>query len=65
MWLFSRADLFHGYKLRAGETEWNEMQVVDIIPAGERAIARGHTFASVYSPVNASYRWPANSRFRP
>jgi len=53
---FSGLIYFIGYKLRAGETEWNELQVVDILPVGERAALRGHTFASVYSPVNATYR---------
>lgn len=54
--LFSALIYFIGYKLRAGETEWNELQVVDILPVGDRALLRGHTFASVYSPVNATYR---------
>jgi hypothetical protein len=45
-----------GYKLRAGETEWNEIHVVDIVPHGEQAELRGRTFASMYSPVNARYK---------
>jgi len=61
--LFSGLIYFIGYKLRAGETEWNELQVVDVIPNGERAIARGHTFASVYSPVNASYQLAGQQPF--
>ncbi len=54
--LFSVLIYFIGYKLRAGESEWNELHVVDVLPVGEKADVRGHTFASVYSPVNATYR---------
>jgi hypothetical protein len=53
--LFSLLIYFIGYKLRAGETEWNELQVVDILPRGQRTGLRGHTFASVYSSANATY----------
>jgi hypothetical protein len=53
---FSLLIYFIGYKLRAGETEWNELQVVDVLPRGAQADWRGWTFASVYSPVNARYR---------
>lgn len=52
-----------GYKLRAGETEWNELAVVDIVPLGERADWRGRTWGSVYSPANATYRFAAADRF--
>ena len=34
--LFSLLIYFIGYKLRAGETEWNELQVVDVLPRGQR-----------------------------
>jgi hypothetical protein len=61
--LFSGLIYFIGYKLRAGETEWNELHVVDIMPMGERADIRGQTFASVYSPVNASYRVSSDQPF--
>jgi hypothetical protein len=54
--LFSLLIYFIGYKLRAGETEWNELHVVDILPHGETAEWRGRTYASVYSPVNARYK---------
>jgi hypothetical protein len=54
--LFSALIYFIGYRLRAGETEWNELHIVDVFPIGERAGLRGHTFGSVYSPVNATYR---------
>jgi len=54
--LFSLLIYFIGYKLRAGETEWNELQVVDIVPNGEHAAFRGRTFASIYSSANANYQ---------
>jgi hypothetical protein len=53
--LFSALIYFIGYKLRAGESEWNELHVVDVMPRGERAELRGRTYASIYSPVNARY----------
>ena len=54
--LFSLLIYFIGYKLRAGESEWNELHVVDVLPVGGEAEYRGRTFASIYSPVNATYR---------
>ena len=53
--LFSGLIYLIGYKLRAGESEWNELHVVDVMPAGEQAGLRGRTYASIYSPVNARY----------
>jgi hypothetical protein len=54
--LFSLLIYFIGYKLRAGETEWNELHVVDVLPrGGGRAELRGRTFASVYSSANAKF----------
>ncbi|HAV63128.1 MAG TPA: hypothetical protein DCY13_12280 [Verrucomicrobiales bacterium] len=53
--LFSVLIWVIGYKLRAGESEWNELQIVDVIPKGNGAEMRGTTYASIYSPVNASY----------
>lgn len=52
---FSLLIYFIGYKLRAGETEWNEVQVVDILPRGDKADLRGRAFISVYSSSNARY----------
>jgi hypothetical protein len=52
---FSVLIYYIGYRLRAGEAEWNEFHVVDVIPHGERADLRGRTYGSVYSPVNAEY----------
>ena len=53
--LFSLLIYFIGYKLRAGESEWNELHLVDVLPRGERAELRGQTYASVYSPANQKY----------
>ena len=56
--LFSGLIYFIGYKLRAGQTEWNELQVVDVLPTAEenRALLRGRTFGGLYSPANETYR---------
>jgi hypothetical protein len=61
--LFSLLVYCLGYRLRAGETEWNELHVVDVLPAGDRADLRGRTFASVYSPENATYAVQARQQF--
>ncbi len=52
---FSLLIYYLGYRLRAGEAEWNEFHVVDVITHGDRADLRGRTYGSVYSPVNARY----------
>jgi hypothetical protein len=55
--IFSLLIYFIGYKLRAGETEWNELHLVDILPrARGQAEFRGRTFASIYSSSNAKYQ---------
>ncbi|MBM3832639.1 MAG: hypothetical protein FJ403_05085 [Verrucomicrobia bacterium] len=55
--LFSLLIYFIGYKLRAGETEWNELQIVDVLPRDEsEADLRGRTYASIYSSSNAKYQ---------
>lgn len=54
--VFSGLIYFIGYKLRAGETEWNEVQVVDVYQRGRLAVMRGTTFGSLYSPANARYQ---------
>lgn len=61
--LFSVLIYVIGYKLRAGESEWNEMHFVDVIPKGNGAELRGTTYASIYSPVNASYDLGGRQRF--
>lgn len=53
--VFSGLIYFIGYTLRSGETEYNELQVVDIVPHGGRADLRGRTYGSAYSPLNARY----------
>lgn len=45
-----------GFHLRAGELEWNELNIVDVLPGSERAVLRGETYVSIYSPVNAQYQ---------
>lgn len=55
--IFSGLIYFIGYRLRAGELEWNELQVVDQLPRGEAAALRGRTWCSIYSPANARYRF--------
>jgi hypothetical protein len=44
-----------GFHLRAGELEWNELNIVDVLPGQERAVLRGETYVSIYSPVNSRY----------
>ena len=48
-----------GFHLRAGELEWNELNVVDVLPDLQpgvpSAVLRGETYVSIYSPVNADY----------
>jgi hypothetical protein len=53
--IFSLLIYYIGYRLRAGETEWNELHLVDLLPRGAEADWRGRTYASIYSPVNESY----------
>lgn len=60
---FSLLIYFIGYKLRAGEREWNELHVVDIIPHGDTADIRGRSFGSIYSPVNARYLFASDIPF--
>ncbi len=53
--LFSLLIYFIGYKLRAGETEWNELNIVDILPRGDQVDLHGQTYISIYSSGNATY----------
>lgn len=53
--LFSLLIYFIGYKLRAGETEWNELNIVDVLPRGDKVDLRGHNYISIYSSGNAWY----------
>ncbi|MDB6065354.1 MAG: hypothetical protein JWR26_1562 [Pedosphaera sp.] len=63
--LFSLLIYFIGYKLRAGETEWNELHLVDVFvsPVNGEAHLRGRTYASIYSPVNATYKVESDQQF--
>ena len=61
--IFSLLIYFIGYRLRAGETEWNELHLVDVFAKGEGAELHGRTYASVYSPVNATYRVESQQEF--
>ena len=61
--LFSLLIYFIGYKLRAGESEWNELHLVDVLLKGEQAELRGRTYASVYSPSNQRYRLEGRQEF--
>jgi hypothetical protein len=53
--MFSLLIYFIGYKLRAGESEWNELHLVDVFVTGDNAQLRGRTYASVYAPSNQRY----------
>lgn len=53
--LFSLLIYLIGYKLRAGESEWNELHVVDLLEKTDGAELRGRTYVSVYSPSNEKY----------
>ena len=60
---FSLLIYFIGYKLRAGETEWNELHLVDVLPRAGDVELRGRTYASLYSSVNARYRLAGDQPF--
>ncbi|MBT5706028.1 hypothetical protein N8737_02070 [Verrucomicrobia bacterium] len=53
--VFSLLIYFIGYKLRSGQSEWNEFHLVDVMPGQGGAILRGRTYASIYSPSNKRY----------
>ncbi|MFN7139221.1 MAG: hypothetical protein ACK4UN_07780 [Limisphaerales bacterium] len=53
--LFSALIYFIGFKLRAGESEYSELHVVDVYPNNNNAILRGRTYISIYSPANIRY----------
>ncbi len=60
---FSLLIYFIGYKLRAGESEWNEIHLVDVLSSGTHAELRGRTYASVYSPSNQRYTLEGQQKF--
>ena len=52
---FSGLIYFIGFQLRAGDSEFNELHIVDVFPRNDRAVLRGHGYASIYSPANKRY----------
>ncbi|MGI8966517.1 MAG: hypothetical protein ACR2H1_10585, partial [Limisphaerales bacterium] len=52
---FSGLIYFIGFHLRAGDSEWSEVHLVDVLPNGAQTILRGRTYASLYSPGNTRY----------
>lgn len=61
--LFSGLIYFIGYRLRAGDSEYNELHVVDVLPNGDRAELRGRTYISIYSPANTKYPMQSTMKF--
>jgi hypothetical protein len=61
--MFSLLIYVIGYKLRAGESEWNELHLVDVLLKGDQAELRGQTYASVYSPSNQRYALEGQEEF--
>ncbi len=61
--IFSMMIYLIGYKLRAGETEWNELHLVDVLPRGEAVEMRGRSYFSIYSPVNETYHVESQQAF--
>jgi len=60
---FSLLIYFIGYKLRAGESEWNELHIVDVLADGDHAQLRGRTYSSVYAPANAKYQIESHQKY--
>jgi hypothetical protein len=61
--LFSLLIYVIGYKLRAGESEWNELHLVDVLQKGDQAELHGRTYASIYSPSNQRYALESRQEF--
>jgi len=61
--IFSGLIYLIGFHLRAGELEWNELSLVDILPDADRAVLRGQTYVSIYSPNNSHYELAGSQRF--
>lgn len=61
--LFSLLIYFIGYKLRAGESEYNEFHLVDVLQNGNRAELRGRTYVSIYSPNNAKFPLESKQKY--
>lgn len=61
--LFSVMIYFIGYKLRSGESEYNELHIVDVLRNADRAELRGRTYASIYSPNNAKFTLESKQKY--
>jgi hypothetical protein len=61
--IFSGLIYYIGFHLRAGELEWNQLDVVDILPDADRAVLRGQSYVSIYSPVNSAYPLAGEEKF--
>lgn len=61
--MFSLLIYFIGYKLRAGEAEWNELHLVDVFVNGDYAQLRGRTYASIYAPSNQRYEVDGDEKY--
>jgi hypothetical protein len=61
--LFSGLIYWIGFHLRAGDLEWNELNLVDVLPDNDRAVLRGQTYGSIYSPLNAHYELAGEEPF--
>ena len=61
--VFSGLIYFIGYRLRAGDLEINEIQVVDQLPRSQGSLLRGRTWLSIYSPGNTRYRVASEQPF--
>lgn len=61
--MFSLLIYFIGYRLRAGESEWNELHLVDVFVNGENAQLRGRTYASIYAPANQRYEIQGDEKY--
>ncbi len=61
--IFSGLIYYIGFRLRAGELEWNELSVVDVLPDADRAVLRGETYVSIYSPNNSTYPLAGEEKF--
>lgn len=61
--IFSALIYFIGFQLRAGDSEFNELHVVDILPREGTAVLRGRTYASIYSPSNKRYAFVSDQPF--
>jgi hypothetical protein len=61
--VFSGLIYWIGFHLRAGELEWNELNLVDVLPDKGGAVLRGQTYISIYSPVNAHYELASTQPF--